>query len=263
MAPEERALLTGDLAKLSPDQRATLVASVCRSVGLNPLTQPLQYITLNGKLTLYARKDCTDQLRAIHNVSVSIDSKEQLGDLYIVTVSAFLPNGRRDSEIGAVATSGLRGDALANAMMKSITKAKRRATLSICGLGFLDELEVETMPSAQVWREQTNTNVSTGEITASPAPKQLTGRAAEMPDTSRVRYPQQEAAKADADGAKPATDKMYAVLIDLISQARSLGEPLNDPEAGMTIAQARALKAFLQEVIATARAQAPEAVEVG
>ena len=124
MAPEERALLTGDLAKLSPDQRATLVASVCRSVGLNPLTQPLQYITLNGKLTLYARKDCTDQLRAIHNVSVSIDSKEQLGDLYIVTVSAFLPNGRRDSEIGAVATSGLRGDALANAMMKSITKAQ-------------------------------------------------------------------------------------------------------------------------------------------
>ena len=31
----------------------------------------------------------------------------------------------------------------------------------------------------------------------------------------------------------------------------------------MTIAQARALKAFLQEVIATAGAQAPEAVEVG
>ena len=85
------------------------------------------------------------------------------------------------------------------------------------------------MPSAQVWREQTNTNVSTGEITASPAPKQLTGRAADAGYQPRALSPAE--GKGRADGAKPATDKMYAVLIDLISQARSLGEPLNDPEA--------------------------------
>ena len=143
MSPEERTLLAGDLSRLSADQRASLVASVCRSLGLNPLTQPFAYITLNGKLTLYARKDATDQLRALRDVSIRIDSKEQIGDLYVVCVSAFLPSGRTDSEIGAVSTSGLRGEALANAMMKAITKAKRRATLSICGLGVLDETEVE------------------------------------------------------------------------------------------------------------------------
>ena len=33
-------------------------------------------------------------------------------------------------------------------MMKAETKAKRRVTLSICGLGMLDETEVETIPHA-------------------------------------------------------------------------------------------------------------------
>jgi hypothetical protein len=42
----------------------------------------------------------------------------------------------------------MRGDK-ANAIMKAVTKAKRRVTLSICGLGFLDETEVETIPEAK------------------------------------------------------------------------------------------------------------------
>jgi len=46
---------------------------------------------------------------------------------------------------GAVDIKGLTGKNLANAFMKAETKAKRRVTLSICGLGFLDESEVEDM----------------------------------------------------------------------------------------------------------------------
>jgi hypothetical protein len=42
----------------------------------------------------------------------------------------------------AVAVKGLIGEALANAYMKSETKAKRRVTLSIMGLGLLDESEI-------------------------------------------------------------------------------------------------------------------------
>jgi hypothetical protein len=34
--------------------------------------------------------------------------------------------------------------------MKAVTKAKRRVTLSICGLGMLDETEVETIPNVQI-----------------------------------------------------------------------------------------------------------------
>jgi hypothetical protein len=43
----------------------------------------------------------------------------------------------------------LKGDALANALMKAETKAKRRVTLSIAGLGWLDETELETIPQVR------------------------------------------------------------------------------------------------------------------
>jgi hypothetical protein len=81
----------------------------------------------------------------LRGVSVQITSREHINDLYIVTARASLPDGRCDEEIGAVPIKGLSGDALANALMKASTKAKRRVTLSICGLGFLDESELETI----------------------------------------------------------------------------------------------------------------------
>ncbi|MFM1889700.1 MAG: hypothetical protein RLZZ565_457, partial [Planctomycetota bacterium] len=60
----EQVLISGDLSRLTAEQRNIYYKSVCDSLGLNPLTRPFDYITLNGKLTLYARKDCTDQLRS-------------------------------------------------------------------------------------------------------------------------------------------------------------------------------------------------------
>lgn len=145
----EAVIAKGDLGKLSPEERTRYYAEVCRSVGLNPLTKPFEYLQLNGKLTLYARKDATDQLRQIHGVSLTIVSREQVGDVYVVTARATLASGRSDESIGAVSIGTLKGDALANALMKAETKAKRRVTLSICGLGLLDETEIETIPGAQ------------------------------------------------------------------------------------------------------------------
>jgi len=43
----------------------------------------------------------------------------------------------------------LKGDALASALMKAETKAKRRVTLSIAGLGWLDETELATIPGVR------------------------------------------------------------------------------------------------------------------
>jgi hypothetical protein len=51
---------------------------------------------------------------------------------------------------GAVSIVNVNGEARANAMMKAETKAKRRVTLSICGLGMLDETEVESIPEAVI-----------------------------------------------------------------------------------------------------------------
>ena len=59
-------------------------------------------------------------------------------------------NGKEDSDIGAVSLIGLKGEAYANAIMKAATKSKRRVTLSISGLGLLDESEVDSIPGAKI-----------------------------------------------------------------------------------------------------------------
>jgi hypothetical protein len=69
-----------------------------------------------------------------------------MGDIYVVTARAKDRTGREDESTGAVPLGNLKGDALANALMKAETKAKRRVTLSIAGLGWLDETELETIP---------------------------------------------------------------------------------------------------------------------
>lgn len=144
----ERALVMGDLDGLRPAERTAYYSKVCESLGLNPLTQPFTYIKLNGKTVLYAKRDTTDQLRKIHNVSIVISRREHVDDLCIVTARATTPDGRTDESTGAVSLAGLKGENLANAMMKAETKAKRRVTLSICGLGWLDETEVADVRGA-------------------------------------------------------------------------------------------------------------------
>jgi hypothetical protein len=144
----EMALVQGDLSKLTPEQRVEYYRRTCDSLGLNPLTRPFDYLNLNGKLTLYARKDCTDQLRRVHGISVTEPQIRFEDDYIIVTVTAKTADGRSDADVGAVSRKDMRGD-FGNALMKAVTKSKRRVTLSICGLGMLDETEVETIPDAR------------------------------------------------------------------------------------------------------------------
>ncbi len=149
----ERVMVEGDLSKLSPQERTAYYLRTCESLSLNPMTRPFEYITLNAKLVLYARKDAADQLRRRDDISIGKPDIQFQDDLIIVTVEARTASGRTDSDVGVVKKSDMRGD-VANALMKAITKAKRRVTLSICGLGFLDETEVETIPDARPFTEQ-------------------------------------------------------------------------------------------------------------
>jgi hypothetical protein len=142
----EKVGIGGDLSALNAGQRAEYYAAVCRSLGLNPLTKPFKYLTLNGKLRLYALRDCADQLRRLHGISIYIATRERMNDIYVVTARAKDRQGREDESTGAVPLGNLRGEALANTLMRAETKAKRRVTLSIAGLGWLDETEFETIP---------------------------------------------------------------------------------------------------------------------
>lgn len=144
----ESVLLGGDLSKLTPEQRVNYYRNVCESIGLNPLTKPFDYMTLNGKLTLYAKKDAADQLRNIHGVSIDDVSIQENEKQFIVKVKGHDLTGRSDVEVGVVNKTDMQGN-LANAQMKAVTKAKRRLTLSLCGLGWLDETEVESIPTAR------------------------------------------------------------------------------------------------------------------
>jgi hypothetical protein len=165
----EQVVIGGDLSKLSAADRVAYYRTVCESIGLNPFTKPFDYLMLNGKLVLYAKRDATDQLRTIRGISVTTLGSQVLDEIYVVTACGTDRTGRTDSATGAVAIAGLKGEAKANAMMKAETKAKRRLTLSLAGLGWLDEVEVESVTGAQ----RVDVDTETGEIVVPPKPRTL------------------------------------------------------------------------------------------
>lgn len=154
-------VIQGDISKMSNENRLKYYMSLCKAYNLSPLTQPFDIITFRGgKTVLYANKTCAEQLRKNYGISI-IDVNQTIeNDIIVSTVKLQDSTGRIDMEIGAVPCKGLYGDAMANARMKSITKAKRRATLSMCGLGMLDETEIETIPNVNT----TEISIESGEI---------------------------------------------------------------------------------------------------
>lgn len=155
---------------------------------------------LDRKLVLYAKKDCTDQLRKMQKTSVNIASRERIGDVYCVTARATAPDGRFDESMGVVSLTKketvwdegrnrhvptgniipLSGDDLANALMKAETKSKRRVTLSIVGLGMLDETEIENIPESQrIVAEEPFGEEARNQGPKEPAKSQRTGRQAQ------------------------------------------------------------------------------------
>jgi hypothetical protein len=162
---------------------------------------------LNGKTLLYARKDATDQLRTLRKVSITRLEREQLGDLLVVTASAMTADGRTDSSIGAVNVKGLQGEALANALMKAETKSKRRVTLSLCGLGMLDEAEVDSIPGAEF----------------------------PQPQAEQASLPTRERDVDDRDMVRDPSTKIWQRWLNVLAEAQSLG--LNPPLVKLPIAR--------------------------
>lgn len=184
LTPEtmERLIVGGDLSKLTPAQRVEVYLARCEAAGLDPRTQPFAYLSLSGKLTLYATKTATDQLVANRRLSVQIVDRRHMTDagLYEVIARVTHPDGRIVEDAGVVPISGLRGDSAANAILKAITKAKRRAVLSACGLGMLDETETDAIPGAVV------TPAPVLEVTVTPAAPAAPAPSADNQERDRV-----------------------------------------------------------------------------
>jgi hypothetical protein len=141
----EKALLAGDISKMTPEVRVQFYRALCQSCGLNPLTRPFIVLkSQDGSLHWYATVGAAEQLRKLHHVSTRILSRERTpDDLYVVTVQCFTPDGRQEESQGIEYVGNLKGQALGNAYMKAASKALRRATLALCGLG-LGLAEVES-----------------------------------------------------------------------------------------------------------------------
>jgi hypothetical protein len=140
-------ILSGDLSKLSATDKVQYFNGYCERLGLDPFTQPFQILRLNGKEILYLTRAGAQQLNKLHSVSHEIVSRNihESASTYEVIARASLPDGRHTESIGAVTIANLKGEAYCNALMKAETKAKRRATLDLLGLGLLDESEVASI----------------------------------------------------------------------------------------------------------------------
>ena len=194
----------GDCSKLTPAQQTAYYVARCEAAGLDPRAQPFAFMTLNGKRVLYALKAASDQLAAKHGVRMTIVSQVTEDGIRIVTVHAEAKDGRQTEEIGALPIKGLTGDAMANALMKTVTKAKRRAVLSLCGLGMLDETELETIPTAsQEFDRKAADTAAAAALLETKAEKPSPAYVAELWARTKEEYGE-KAAKAFADAATKA-----------------------------------------------------------
>jgi hypothetical protein len=231
-----------DLSKLSQQQKNDYYMGVCTSLGMNPMTRPFEFIKLGGREVLYAKRDAADQLRKINGISIEVVSRQVEGELMTVHVRAKDNSGRADEDFGVVTIAGLKGENLANAMLKAVTKAKRRVTLSISGLGFLDETEVADVPGAQP--------VAAQPPKAEPPPKV---EAPVHPETGEVS-PHQIPVPVKADGTD--TDwmewgKSYAAAIASSATLQDLDDWIhgNAVAMGKAYAEAGKIHARLMAII--------------
>jgi hypothetical protein len=152
-----QAIAAGDFKHCTDAEREQYIEALCATIGISPISRPFGWLKQptrggNHNLVCYALKDATEQLRSLRQVSLSILRCEPVADVMMVHVRATLPavHGqpvRSDEDVGAVWLGDISGEQRANAIMRAITKAKRRATLSVCGLGVMDESEVASTPA--------------------------------------------------------------------------------------------------------------------
>lgn len=144
----ESLVLRGDISALSPEEKAAYYTQRCVSLGLDPASKPFAILRLNGKEILYAEKGAADQLAKIHKVNRKVTRGPEVVDIagrkeVLVVVEASMPDGRVEMDLATVPLSDPD-----NVFMKTISKAKRRATLAILGLGMLDRDELDTIPAS-------------------------------------------------------------------------------------------------------------------
>ena len=80
--------MENDFSKLSELERMEYAWMVCEHAGLDPVGQPLIYLNLKGKLSLYPTKGATEQLTRIHGINLTpSEPKEFMGQIMVSCVA--------------------------------------------------------------------------------------------------------------------------------------------------------------------------------
>jgi hypothetical protein len=145
-------IIDGDLSRLHPSDKVLYYRGYCERLGLDPFTKPFDLLRLQGREVLYLTRSGAQQLNKMHAVSHQIISRELMAEpgIFQVIARATLPDGRFTESMSAVSIANLKGEQYCNALMKAETKAKRRSTLDLLGLGILSEEEAVTLPGERV-----------------------------------------------------------------------------------------------------------------
>lgn len=148
------------LENMTPAEQAELIKEICQRFGLDPLLRPIDIIEVREpgssfkRKVLYATKAAADAIRARNKLNDEI--VESHVDEEVAWVVLRVWNDERSVyEVGASPVVREKDGKFypspamrANALMRAITKAKRRAALSWEGLSLLDESELDTVDVA-------------------------------------------------------------------------------------------------------------------
>lgn len=146
----EGGIINGDLSGLTASQRQRRYRECCEAAGLDPRSRPLEYLRLDNRLMLYAKASAADQLISNRKLTVEIvDRRLDPGlGIFEVRCRVKFPDGQHVEDFAALDVGGQQEERLCQSLMKTITRAKRRAVLSACGLAMLDESELASIPDA-------------------------------------------------------------------------------------------------------------------
>ena len=212
-----KVILENDLSKLTEQERLQYAMAVCEHAGLDPVSQPLIYLTLKGKLSLYATKSATEQLTRIHKINLDVELLPDNDGVMVARCTATRHNG--DGTIQSVTDyTGIvkpkAPEAYATAIAILSTKARRRATLAIVGFGLSDEGDaprgaevIDSAPAPQIERQ-----LDDGDDELSQGWGALFGEAA-LRNISRDRV----VARAETKLGKPASEVTFDELAQMLS----------------------------------------------
>lgn len=149
--PDMLAILArGNIASLNEEDRTKYILALCDALSLDPRFKPIDLISgQGGTVTPYLNRGATDSLArrwGIQRTTVKAPCVVTIGTVECVMCVARATDTKTGRWEERVATAILKDHA--NAFMRVETKAIRRATIALLGIGLPDESELDGIRGA-------------------------------------------------------------------------------------------------------------------